>query len=210
MADHVAAAQICQVHAEIDACRVCERVVPQMVKTIGLRRGSPGAVMVVGQAPGNHEAHKKAAFAGPSGKRLDSWLVRCGFPAENPRTGVYFTSVVKCIPPQAKDIPGMLHNCRHFLQKQLSLIQPRLVITLGGVAYKELAFTDVPYEQALCQSFSTAEHLLLSPFSFNFTLLAWPHPSGRNLWHNEAENLEALNRSFALVKRFTVQNETQT
>jgi uracil-DNA glycosylase family 4 len=156
--------------------------------------------MVVGQAPGNHEFKSKGAFAGPSGRRLNEWLVSCGMPAANPRQGLYLTSVVKCVPPNNRCLARMVRNCRGFLDHQIALIKPSLIITLGRLAYEELRIEEVSYDDALCHTFETKGHLLVSAFGFDYTLLAWPHPSGLNRWHNEPENRSALEASFLIVK----------
>jgi uracil-DNA glycosylase len=56
-----------------------------------LERGDPGKLFVVGQDPGNAELHGNKAFAGQSGKTLDSWLRAAGLSNDDPRKGVYLT-----------------------------------------------------------------------------------------------------------------------
>src|SRR6185437_7319048 len=84
-------------HDEIIGCRVCEAKVIGFKKPPPLNRGDVGRVMVVGQGPGSAELRGTRAFAGQSGRTLDSWLVACGAPRNEPRSGIYFTSVIKCV-----------------------------------------------------------------------------------------------------------------
>jgi len=96
----------------------------------------------------------------------------------------------------------MTPNCRPFLQKQITLIRPKLIITLGQLAFDELNFTDLMFSDALCLPLASREHVLLSPFGYHFTLLPWPHPSGLNRWLNKPQNRQRLEKSFATVGIF--------
>lgn len=157
--------------------------------------------MVVGKGPGNAELGGARAFAGQSGRTLDSWLRSSGAERARPRRGIYLTSVIKCCYLYEKDFDLMAHNCAPFLQRQIEIIRPLLVVTLGREAYMGLQFTGRDYDGALCNAVHSSDHLLFSPFGFHFWLLPWPHPSGRNRWHNVPENRERLRGSFHIVRR---------
>lgn len=192
--------EISELHAEIDQCTVCQPLVASFVKPRSMRRGESGTILIVGIAPGNREIETNAAFSGQSGKRLDKWLVAAGAAPQAPRKGIYLTSVVKC---QAKlnEYRAMARNCRRFLHRQLFLIQPKLVITLGQEPYEELRFDDLPFSEALCNSHSSSSQLLTTSVGFHYMLLPWPHPSGLNRWHNDAANLARLEASFEVVRK---------
>jgi len=132
-------------HEKINSCHKCSLVVPNLLKPNKMERGDPGTIVIVGQGPGNTELQKEIAFAGYSGKRLDEWLIRCGASKDNPREGIYMTSVIKCVGGKTY-FKQMAHNCRVFLNQQLSIIRPTLVITLGQEAYEELRFNETPYK----------------------------------------------------------------
>jgi uracil-DNA glycosylase family 4 len=157
--------------------------------------------MIIGQGPGRAELNGARAFAGQSGRTLDNWLVSCGCSPGNPRIGIYFTSVIKCI-GQEKAFELMAGNCLHFLQSQILTIRPALIITLGRKSYGMLRTSDDDYELALCKPVDTKQILLVTPFDFHYSLLHWPHPSGRNRWLNSPENRTRLQQSFEHVKRF--------
>jgi uracil-DNA glycosylase family 4 len=188
-------------HEEITHCRVCQTQVVGFQKPPRLDRGQPGKVMIVGQGPGSAELQGTRAFAGQSGRTLDSWLIACGNNSENPRAGVYFTSVLKCVGPD-NAFNVMASNCAHFLQRQISEIRPALVITLGKRSYEALRTSEAGYEEALCRPVDTAQDLLLTPFGFHYVLLHWPHPSGLNRWLNLPQNKERLRESFHYVETF--------
>ncbi len=188
-------------HERINNCRVCERLVPQFAKPQKMDRGEVGSIVIVGQAPGNKELVKGKAFSGNSGKKLNEWLVRCGANREHPRKGIYLTSIVKC--QGAKELfSRMVHNCRTFLNLQLTIIQPRLVITLGQEAFEELRFETSEYNLALCREYRSLDYVLMTPVGFHYSLLPWPHPSGLNRWHNNKSNVQLLNASFEIVGRY--------
>jgi uracil-DNA glycosylase family 4 len=188
-------------HQTIDACRKCENSIPNLCKPIRMLRGTPGDVMIVGQGPGKQECAAGYAFAGQSGKRLDQWLRKCRRRG-SARDGIYLTSVVKCVKRSDQELRIMVRNCRPFLEKQIALIRPKLIITLGRLAFETLNFSYMSYTDALCIPLETKEHVLLPRFGYHLTLLPWPHPSGLNRWLNEKRNRQALEKSFQTVATF--------
>jgi len=190
-------------HNQINACRVCSQVVSDFAKPPKMDRGEPGFILVVGQGPGNTEIAKGRAFSGYSGKRLNDWLTQCGAEEQNPRAGIYLTSVIKCAGSK-NFFSTMARNCRSFLNQQLSIIRPELVITLGQEAYLELRFNELPYDAAICREQHSRDYVLMTPVGFHYSLLPWPHPSGLNRWHNDEENNELLKASFQIVKHYLI------
>ena len=85
-------------------------------------------VMFVGEGPGFHEDQQARPFVGPAGKLLDQLLGLGGLK----RSDVYITNVVKCRPPNNRDpLPNEVDACRKYLEQQMALIDPKLVVTLG-------------------------------------------------------------------------------
>lgn len=189
-------------HSEIDHCFICKEVVQPLKKPIGLKRGDPGAIVVIGEGPGNAELKQAKAFAGPSGVNLDKWFIECGANSADPRRGIYFTSIVKCVKNRSQDLVLMKHNCRRFLDKQLAILEPSLVITLGSHAYESLKFEDKSFDEAIGKKYFTGQHFLFSPYGFDFSLIVWPHPSPISRWLNDAKNKQRLKDSFQLVRPF--------
>jgi uracil-DNA glycosylase family 4 len=189
-------------HREIDECRRCAANVPSVEKITGIARGEIGNIVVVGEGPGRKEKDRLKAFSGPSGKRLNHWLIACGADPASPRSRIYCTSVTKCIAPSKSVLPIIAANCRPFLFRQLSIIRPGLVITLGQLAYETLSTYQGHYSRALCSPIQTAHTALFSNLGFDYILLPWPHPSPRNRWLNERCNRAKLEWSFDVVKPF--------
>ncbi|HVX22505.1 MAG TPA: uracil-DNA glycosylase [Acidimicrobiales bacterium] len=102
--------------------------------------GDPHAdLMFVGEGPGREEDLAGEPFVGRSGKLLDQLMAdELGID----RTGCYIANVVKCRPPNNRDPkPDEIAACRPYLEQQLQLIRPRVVVTLGNFATKLLLDT---------------------------------------------------------------------
>ena len=94
--------------------------------------GNPAAKMVlVGEGPGATEDATGRPFVGQAGKLLDGILEAI----DVPRTSVYITNIVKCRPPQnRKPLPDEIAACIPYLQRQLELIRPKVILAMGGTA----------------------------------------------------------------------------
>jgi DNA polymerase len=99
--------------------------------------GSPDAeLMFVGEAPGFHEDQQGVPFVGQAGKLLDELLGGIGLT----RADVFVANVLKCRPPGNRDPqPEEIASCEPHLFRQIELIQPQLVATLGNFATKLLS-----------------------------------------------------------------------
>jgi len=99
--------------------------------------GNPEAdVMFVGEAPGYHEDRSGIPFVGQAGKLLDQLLEGIGLS----RDDVFIANVLKCRPPENRDPrPDEIEACREHLYRQVSIIRPRLICTLGNFATKLLS-----------------------------------------------------------------------
>ena len=93
-------------------------------------------LMFVGEAPGFHEDQQGIPFVGQAGKLLDRLLGGIGLQ----RSDIYVANVLKCRPPQNRDpMPEEIAACEPHLFRQIELIQPKLVATLGNFATKLLS-----------------------------------------------------------------------
>lgn len=85
-------------------------------------------IMFVGEGPGFHEDRQGRPFVGAAGQYLEELLASIGLTRED----VYITNVVKCRPPQNRDpLPEEIEACRPYLDRQIELIRPKLIVTLG-------------------------------------------------------------------------------
>jgi uracil-DNA glycosylase len=118
--------------------RSCTRC-PQLASTrttVVFGSGNANAnLMFVGEAPGKNEDEQGLPFVGQAGKLLDKLLGEIGLQ----RTDVFICNVLKCRPPGNRDpAPVEIENCQDYLMRQLELIEPTVVCTLGNFATKLL------------------------------------------------------------------------
>jgi uracil-DNA glycosylase family 4 len=91
--------------------------------------------MIVGEAPGFNEDRQGEPFVGAAGKLLDTLLGRISLS----RSDVYITNVLKCRPPMNRDpMPNEAEACSPYLQRQLELVRPKVVLILGRHALERL------------------------------------------------------------------------
>jgi uracil-DNA glycosylase len=95
----------------------------------------PADIMIVGEAPGFNEDRQGEPFVGAAGKLLDTLLARISLS----RADVYITNVLKCRPPMNRDpMPNEAESCSPYLQRQLQLVDPKVVLILGRHALERL------------------------------------------------------------------------
>ncbi|MBI4493981.1 MAG: uracil-DNA glycosylase [Chloroflexi bacterium] len=129
-------------HARILACRACHEA-GYLERANPISRGGRigDRVMIVGQAPGPVTDRKGYHFAGPAGKGIETLLGRAGFPPGFFRQRCYLTSLTRCFPGKApgghgdrRPSPPELRLCRPFLDEELALLDPPLVLLIGQMA----------------------------------------------------------------------------
>lgn len=121
-----------------DVVAGCERCALAATRTqVVFGSGSPHAdLMFVGEAPGFHEDKQGVPFVGAAGKLLSKLLEGIGMTRES----VYVANTLKCRPPGNRDpLPGEIESCETHLFKQIELIRPKVVATLGNFATKLLS-----------------------------------------------------------------------
>ena len=116
------------------ACRLCEQR-----NTVVFGDGHADAgLMFVGEGPGYNEDQQGLPFVGRAGQLLDRIIVAIGLS----RQEVYITNVVKCRPPNNRNPqPDETAACRFFLDRQIELVAPGVIVALGGVAAQQLLQT---------------------------------------------------------------------
>src|SRR6266852_9601308 len=124
---------------EASACTKCRLHEGRTQVVFGV--GNPDAdLMFVGEAPGFHEDQQGVPFVGQAGKLLDKLLAGIGLT----RADVYIANVLKCRPPGNRDpMPDEKETCEPYLFRQIALIEPKLIATLGNHATKQLTGKDI-------------------------------------------------------------------
>jgi len=125
--------------AEASGCTSCRLAATRTQVVFGV--GNPNAdLMFVGEAPGFHEDKQGFPFVGQAGKLLDKLLAGIGLE----RSDVYVVNTLKCRPPGNRDPnPDEKQACEPWLFRQIELIQPKVIATLGNHATKQLTGKDV-------------------------------------------------------------------
>lgn len=102
--------------------------------------GDPNAeILFIGEAPGEEEDNQGRPFVGRAGKKLDEIIAAMGLQRED----VYIANILKARPPNNRTpLPDEIAKCWPFLLEQIRIIQPKVIVTLGGPSSKTLLQTD--------------------------------------------------------------------
>jgi uracil-DNA glycosylase len=148
------------VAAEAAGCTRCR--LHQSRTQVVFGQGDPNAdLMFVGEAPGFHEDRQGVPFVGPSGQLLNRLLEGIGLR----RQDVYIANVVKSRPPNNRDPqPDEIAACRPWLDAQIRLVDPKVVVTLGNFAAKTLLETTTGITRLRGRTYPFQGRVLLPTF----------------------------------------------
>jgi len=119
------------------ACELCETRT-QTVFGAGNRRAN---LMIVGEAPGADEDRQGEPFVGRAGQLLNLMLTAIGLEREQ----VFIANILKCRPPGNRDPrPGETLRCEPYLRRQIALVRPRVLLSVGRISAQKLLKTDDP------------------------------------------------------------------
>ena len=129
--------------AEVAACTRCELHRTRTQTVFGV--GNPAADwLIIGEAPGAEEDRRGEPFVGHAGQLLDNMLAAIGLD----RQMAYIANLLKCRPPGNRDPQvGEVACCEPYLQRQIALIRPRLILAVGRIAAQNLLKTDLPLKR---------------------------------------------------------------
>lgn len=124
---NVSSMNLKELHARILVCPDCS-LSSTRTRAVPGEGAENTSIFVIGEAPGWHEDQQGRPFVGPAGKFLDELLSIAGLK----RANVFITNIVKCRPPSNRDpLPGEIQACKKYLDRQLELINTKIMITLG-------------------------------------------------------------------------------
>ncbi|HKZ87516.1 MAG TPA: uracil-DNA glycosylase [Anaerolineae bacterium] len=116
-----------RVASEVSACTKCI-LHKSRVKAVPGEGLAHADIMFVGEGPGFHENQQGRPFVGAAGQFLEELLASIGLKREQ----VFITNVVKCRPPGNRDpLPEEIEACKQYLDRQIALIKPKVIVTLG-------------------------------------------------------------------------------
>lgn len=126
--------------ARVAACTLCSLHKTRTQTVFGV--GSESADwMVIGEAPGAEEDRRGEPFVGRAGKLLDEMLQAVGLD----RKTVFIANILKCRPPNNRDpAADEAASCRPYLNRQIELVNPKLILAVGRIAAQHLLETDAP------------------------------------------------------------------
>ena len=183
----------CQALAKCRRCNHADDVLP-----IVSRANRPRA-MIVGQAPGKVEAAGGRPFAGRAGRTLFRWLARAGVGEDTARARIYIAAITRCYPgpsPSGRGdrVPSPTEQdaCASWLDAELRIIRPRLVIPVGRLAITRF-LPNLPLDQLVGRAHEV-EHA-----GGRGTAIPLPHPSGASSWIHEGNHPELLESAIRLI-----------
>ena len=156
--------------------------------------------MLVGQAPGQREIALDRPFAGPAGRRLFDWLGKAGFEDEESfRSTCYITALMKCFPGKGergdlRPSKGQLANCAGFLEQELAVVRPRVLVPVGSMAIERFLG-----KRRLVDVIGRLFDVDLG--GSETTVIPLPHPSGASAWTNMPEHQALIRRALGILKR---------
>lgn len=192
-----------ELHKEVIHCRKCARLVAWREEVARLKRkayrdqeywgrpvpgfGDPGArIMVVGLAPGAHGANRTGRnFTGDaSGRFLYPALHRAGFANQPTATsrddglilnGIYLAASARCVPPENKPTLAEMDNCQPYLERELEILKPQIIVCLGRIAFERILRIYSARQAGL-----KFRHGALYRFDSGVWILCSYHPSQQN------------------------------
>jgi len=185
-----------QHQANLARCRRC----PRMASTPVIGNPVVSRVMLVGQAPGTREAEAHKPFAWTAGKTLFKWFRESGLDEEAFRDRVYMAAVCRCFPGKNRGggdrvpAPDEVHNCSSWLDAELALLRPRLVIAAGKLAIQQF----MPVEKL---DAAVGKIHRVKRAGVTLDLLPLPHPSGASTWIHMHPGKTLLKRALSLLAR---------
>ncbi|GAB4412917.1 MAG: uracil-DNA glycosylase [Thermodesulfovibrionales bacterium] len=171
---------------EIGDCHRCK--LSKGRKNIVFGEGNPDAVlMFIGEAPGKEEDIQARPFVGDAGKLLTRLIEKMGFKRED----VYIGNIVKCRPPMNRDPEeDEIRICRPFIDRQIEIISPKAIVSLGRISAQTLIGTKVPITR-LRGRFHEYKGISLMPTFHPAYLLRNPKDK-KLVWEDAQKVLERL------------------
>jgi uracil-DNA glycosylase len=188
-----------QLHRELEQCRRCPGMQGPVIHGPALKT----RVMLVGQAPGPHEHKVMKPFGWTAGKTLFKWFEQSlGWSEQQLRDRVYIAAVARCFPGKAPSGGGdrrpdelEMQNCRPWLEREVRILKPQLVIPVGTLAIEQVLGMKGPLVDFVGRAFEARYHGVATE------VICLPHPSGASTWHRMEPGLSLLSTAMKLLKR---------
>jgi uracil-DNA glycosylase len=215
---------LAQLHAELRACRRCLAAGYEITPGAIFGGNAEARVMLIGQAPGVTEAATGRPFNAGSGRRLFQWLSQAGWDEADFRQRHYMAAVTRCYPGRSSTgkgdrVPSKAEQalCRPFLEREIVLIKPRLLLLVGGLAIKLMYPANARLNDIIGTAVYFPPETLHNPLNFDLAqaeqapafdparsrhgrwVVPLPHPSGASLWPNKLENQRLIAKAIQIL-----------
>lgn len=173
-------ARLRALHQELEACARCPKMIGPVVHGPAVK----SRVFLIGQAPGAREGELGRPFAWTAGKTLFRWFQQAlGVSEESFRAKIYIAAVARCFPGKEKKggdrkpDAGEIERCRTFLEREVQILRPKLLLPVGTMAIEQVFGEKRPLAEAVGKVERVRYHGVESD------VIALPHPSGASTWH---------------------------
>lgn len=216
--------------ARMRACRLCLDAGHSITPGAIFAGQATAKVMVIGQAPGVTEVEAGRPFNASSGRRLFQWLGEAGWEESDFRSRHYMTAVTKCFPGKSPSgrgdrVPTKSEQalCRPYLLEEISLIAPKLIIPVGGLAIRLFYPSSAKLKQIIGSANYVSPEVLsrsAAPFGAKDVIhvraydpalprdgrwiVPLPHPSGASAWPNLDGNQALIARANGILNDIRV------
>jgi uracil-DNA glycosylase len=181
----------------LSACRRCTFHDPAILPVVSSSR-EPLA-MLVGQAPGKTEVVDRRPFAGRAGKTLFRWFAEVGIAESVARRRIYIAAITRCFPGSSPSgrgdrlpTPVQISNCSAWLDTEINIIAPRVIIPVGRLAIERFLGT-----APLTEHVGRAHRL--DKFPGAPLAIPLPHPSGASSWIHVRGHMDLVRSSLRLI-----------
>jgi uracil-DNA glycosylase len=188
--------RLAMLHAELDGCRKCSQMIGPVVHGPAVL----SKVFLIGQAPGPREGGFGRPFAWTAGKTLFGWLESVLGASESVvRERLYMAAVARCFPGKAKGggdrkpDPGEIERCRTYLEREIAILEPELILPVGGLAIEQVLGHKGPLAEVVGKTATVRYH------GVSVDVIALPHPSGASTWHRTEPGKSLLVKALGLL-----------
>lgn len=178
----------------LSQCRLC----PDMIGPVIIGQPVSSEILLIGQAPGDKEGDLGRPFAWTAGKTLFKWFESIGVDEQAFRQQVYMSAVCRCFPgknPKGGDrVPDKkeIETCSRWLNKEIELLQPKLIIPVGKLAISQYVLVDKLVD-VIGKSFRQTLN------GIELDMIPLPHPSGASTWHRMSPGKDLLAQALELL-----------
>jgi uracil-DNA glycosylase len=162
----------------------------------------PSRILLIGQAPGPHEARLGRPFAWTAGKTLFAWVGRAlGTTEEEFRARVYFAAVVRAFPGKTAGggdrvpSPEEIAASRGFLEREVEILRPRVVVAVGRLAIEQVLGKAARLDEVVGRRIRVRYH------GASVDVIPLPHPSGASTWFKVEPGKSLLARALRQLAR---------